>query len=181
MREFADIRHEPGLKKFFDSSLGTLYTISDISGVPKVMIRHFDGDIPISLVKPFADLVQAVQKWINRNPPLSQLVRIEQPIEVGCDFIARPFHIYYVSTDSYVYWEDQPEIPEELEKMRKYLREAIGKSLDPKDAIIEGVLKQSLLGPTGKTYFDEIEGKFVVVEPKITREDVENWVLFQRV
>jgi hypothetical protein len=180
MREFAAIQRELGLKKFLDSSLGTLYFVPFAPGAPRVIVRHFDSEIPPTLVKPFADLVRAAQQWIEHRPELARLVRVEQPIEVGRDFIARKHHTYYTSTAAYEDWEDPPAPPEELEQMRHTFRTAMGRSVDPRDAIIEAVLKRSLLEPTGKTYFgtsdkSESEGQFIVVEPKLTHEDVERW------
>src|SRR5687768_5523789 len=99
--------------------------ILDASGIPRVMVRHFDGDLPAMLVGPFADLVQAAQEWIEHHPELARLVRVEQSSEVGHDFIARPYHIYYGSLNAYTDWEDPPEPPEELELMRSILRATI--------------------------------------------------------
>jgi hypothetical protein len=180
MREFADIQRDLGLKKFLDSPLGTLYFVPFAPGAPRVIVRHFDSELPPTLVEPFADLVRAAQQWIEHRPELARLVRVEQPVEVGGDFVARKHHTYYTSTDAYVEWEDPPEPPEEFEQMRSAFRAAVGESADPKDAIIETVLARSLLEPTGKTYFgesdkNESEGQFIVVEPKLTREDVERW------
>jgi hypothetical protein len=175
MRNFSDLQNEPRLEKFLDSPFGTLYTISDASGIPKVMVRRFDSDLPAKLVKPFTELVQATQQWLEIHPELGRLVKVEQPIERGSDFVSRPYHIYYTSTDAYVDWEDSPEPPIELEQMRNAFLKAIGKSVGPRDALIEMVLTRSLLEPTGKTYFNESIGQFIVVEPKLTREDVERW------
>lgn len=178
MRKFTEIQHELGLKKFLASPLGTLYFVPFAPGFPRVMVRHFDNELTSTLVKPFAELVQASQNWLERRPELARLVKVEQPIEVGHDFIARPYHMYYTSTDAYVDWEDPPEPPEELEKMRSALRAEIGQSDDPRDAIIEAVLARSLLKPTGKTYFGD-DDQFIVVEPKVTREDLECWSALQ--
>lgn len=175
MREFADIQQALGLKKFLGSPLGTLYFVPVAPNAPRLMVRHFDRDLPVALVGPFAELVRAVQQWIERHPALARLVRVEQPIEVGRDFIARKHHTYYTSTDAYVDWEDPPEPPEELKQMRSAFRAAVGQASEPQDTIIEAVLARSLLEPTGKTFFDEEDGLFIVVEPKPTREDLERW------
>lgn len=175
MREFADIQTELGLQEFLDSPLGTLYFIPFTPGGPRVMVRHFDSSLPTTLVKPFVDLIQAVHHWVEDRPLLAHLVTVEQLIEVGKDFVARPHHFYHTSTRAYVDWEYPPEPPEELEQMRSILRAEIGQSDNPKDAIIEAILARSLLEPTGKTYFKESEGKFIIVEPTLTREDVECW------
>ena len=175
MREFADIRNEPGLTKFISHPLGTLYMVLDTSGVPRRMVRHFDQELPTTLVKPFADLVQAAHQWVESRPELSRLIQIEQPVEIGRDFVARPYHLYYSSTDDYFDPDDPREPPDELEEMRNALRAALGKAANQSEGIIENVLARSLLEPSGKTYFKEAEGKFIVVEPKLTRDEVERW------
>lgn len=41
--------------------------------------------------------------------------------------------------------------------------------------ILKAVLARSLLEPSSKTYFNEDEERFIVVELKPTREEVERW------
>lgn len=176
MRNISDIQSEPGLMKFADSPSGTLYVICDTLGIPRIMVRHFDSALPSTCVKPFADFGEAAQEWIKNHPNLARLVRITEPIEIGLDFIARPYYMYSTSTDAYIYWEYPPEPPEELEQMHNAFRSAISQSKSPKDALIEKVLARSLVEPTGKTFFDEEEGKFIIVELKLTREDLERWI-----
>ncbi|NEO15009.1 MULTISPECIES: hypothetical protein [unclassified Moorena] len=106
---------------------------------------------------------------------LADLVKVEQPIEVGTDFVARAHHSYHTSTSTYVDAEYPPKAPEQREQMCSILRGEMGQSNDPKDAIIEAILARSLLEPTGKTYFKDSERKFIIVEPKLTREDIERW------
>src|SRR5207249_572651 len=96
------------------------------------------------------------------------------------DFVARPYHIYHGSMRAYVEWEDPPEPPEELEKMRGFFRGAIGEPAKPRDVIVETVLARTLLEPTGKTYFDEIKRRFIVVEPKLISDDVQHWAALSR-
>jgi hypothetical protein len=178
MREFKDIYRDAGLKKFLESSLGTLYAVPVTRENPRprrLMVRHFDSKLPVALVGTFADLVRATQSWVERHPQLERLVRVLQPIEVGKDFIAREYLVYYTSTSTYVESEDPPEPPPELEEMRDIFRGIIGTSADPKDVIIESVLARSLLEPSAKTVFTEDEGKFLVIEPKPTREELERW------
>ncbi len=45
----------------------------------------------------------------------------------------------------------------------------------PRDILLCRVLRRSLVQPTGKTYFNEDLGQFVVVEPHLTRADLEEW------
>jgi hypothetical protein len=175
MRDFNAIHQELGLKKFCESPLGTLYFVPSRPGSQRVMVRRFDSELPASLANSYADFIQATQHWLERRTELSRLVRVLQPIEVGKDFVARPHLSYYTSTSTYVTSDDPPEIPEALEEMRNAFRAAIGTSADPREDIIEAVLARSLLEPSGKTVFFESEGRFVVVEPKPTREELERW------
>ncbi|SUS07348.1 hypothetical protein DF3PB_4190003 [uncultured Defluviicoccus sp.] len=175
MRDFAHLQNAANLIKFSDSVLGTLYLHLDDRGLPKAIIRHFDRDISTSLVQAFANFIQAASSWIAHRPELAHLIHVELPSDVGRDFVALPYHIYHASTDAYIDWEDPPDMPPELEQMRGAFRAAIGRSTDPRDRIIEAVLSRNLLEPTGKTYYNEVKKKFIVVEPKITLNDIECW------
>lgn len=175
MRTFTDIERDLGLKRFLASQLGTLYFVPFAPEAPRVIVRRFDRDLDPALIGAYVDLVGAAQEWVERRPELERLVRIEQPTEVGADFVARPHHTYYTSTYAYEEWDDPPEPPHELGVMRAALRSALAEPHDDRDRILGRVLARSLLEPTGKTVFDEGEGRFVVVEPKLTREDVESW------
>ena len=180
MREFSDINRELGLKKFLTSHFSTLYFVPFSSRAPRIMVRHFNIEISPDSVEHVAAMIQASKVWVERHDLLTNLVKIEQPIEVGRDFIARQYHLYSASTDAYVDWEEPPEVPEELERMRRGFTALIGKSTDPADVFIETFLAKSLLEPSGKTYFDEIRAQFIVGEPRLTREDIEQWSKFRR-
>lgn len=175
MREFTDIQRELGLKLFLESPWGTLYFVPIAPGSPRILVRHFDSELPADLAAPFGDLMRATQSWVERHPQLERLVRVLQPMEVGRDFVAREHLVYYTSTSTYVESDDSPEPPPELDEMRNVFRGLIGASADPKDVIIESVLARSLLEPSAKTVFTEDEGKFLVVEPKPTRDELERW------
>lgn len=175
MRAFSTVRQELGLRRFLASPLGTLHLVPFKPRGPRVMVRHFDAELPAELVQSYVNLTRAVHQWVAARPELKSLIRIEQPTEVGVDFVARPHHIYHTSIRSYDDWEDAPEQPPELEQMRRALRTAISERRSEKEVIIGQVLARSLLEPTGKTYFHEGEGCFIVVEPKLTRQDVERW------
>jgi hypothetical protein len=175
MRAFAEIERELGLKHFLASPLGTLYFVPYAPGGPRVIVRRFDGQLPPVFAGPYADLIRAAQEWVEGRPELERLIRIERPTEVGADFVARPHHTYYTSIDAYTEWDDPPKRPPELKRMRQALRAALAQPADEGEEILGRVLARSLLEPTGKTYFHEGEGRFIVVEPKLTREDVERW------
>jgi hypothetical protein len=71
--------------------------------------------------------------------------------------------------------EPPPEAPQELAIMRAAFQNARDAGVGSPEAIIEAVLARSLLEPTGKTFFDESKGKFIVVELKPARNELECW------
>ncbi len=175
MRDFADLESEPGLKKFCDSPLGTLYMVLDDRGVPTRMLRHFDTLVPAALTSAYASLVEHCRLWIEQRGDLARRVTLEPLLEVGRDFVARRFHVYLAATRAYVEWEDPPEVPEELGEMRGVFNRERSSSASAGDTLLQTVLARSLAEPTGKTYFDEVQQRFVIVEPKILPEDVRRW------
>ncbi len=180
MREFSDIRDQLGLKKFLDSPMGTLYFVPYAPGKPRVIVRHFDSQLPVSLVAPFASMTKAAHDWLSRRPDLAGKARVVLPDEVGRDFIAREHFTYYTSTESYELDEEDmpPDPPAALFEMREAFSEACGRSDGAIDAIIESVLARSLIEPTGKTFYNESEGLFIIVELKPTRDELERWSQF---
>ena len=180
MRTFADIQRELGLRRFLASELGTLYFGLESAAGPQLMVRHFDGEAPPSLVGAYAEIVKAAQEWLDERPQLARLVRVEQPVELGTDFIARPFHVYLVRTNSYLDAENPPPEPEELAEMRQIFHDEAGQSRYWQDVIVERVLARSILEPSGKTYPGEpADGspwtQFVIVDPKLTLADLQEW------
>src|SRR5918996_4746979 len=145
MRTFEELRRDPRAMKFLDSPLGTLYVLSDDVGNPELMIRYFDALLTPSYVTPFADLIRDAEEWITQNPELAGLVRIEQPVEVGTDFVARPYHVYYTSTRTYTGWDNPPEPPPELAEMRLIAGEALSSLTNGRQGILRQVLTRSLL------------------------------------
>lgn len=177
MRKFNDIQQELTLKKFLDSASGTLYFVPYAPGRPRVIVRHFDSQLPASLIPPFVSLTRAAQNWLMEYPPLNSLVRVVQPQEVGLDFIAREHFTYYTSTESYELDEESlPEQPDELAVMRASFRNACVAADDSPITIVETVLARSLIEPTGKTFFHEGERCFIIVELKPSREELESWM-----
>lgn len=175
MREFSDLTQDPGLRKFLDSPLGTLHMVLDDRSVPVRLVRRFDAELSPSLVTPFVELVAATKQWVESHPDIASLVEVEKPNEVGRDFVSRPFHIYSESLMAYEEQDNALEPPQELALMRSRVRAAIRDSSDPETSAIEVVLARSLLQPTFKTYYVEAGSRFVVVEPKLTTDDVYRW------
>ena len=181
MRTFAEIQDALGLKRFLRSDQGTLYFIPTGVNTARMIVRHFDGELSPEMIVPYIEIIRCCQEWIERHPDVAYYVRVNQPLEVGIDFVARDHPIYLYSTSSYLQPErSQPRAPSSLNKLRDAFRQAMGQSDNPHDAIIEDVLSRSILEPSGKTYpgAKTPDGKiaFIVVEPHLQREDVEKWM-----
>jgi len=177
MRAFADIERELGLKKFIDSANGTLYCVPPARGAPRVIVRRFDRQLPPSLVPAYAELLAAAQAWIERDPELAQLVRVEQPREIGADFIARTHFnatalAAFLETDPE---EDPPDPPPELAGMQGRFRLRADGTSDPRDRLVTTTLARSVLEPTRKTFYDHGAEQFVIADLKPTRDELDRW------
>ena len=175
MRRFSDIEKELGLKKFLYSELGTLFYIPSSPGSSRVMVRFFDAQLKPEFIDSFVELLSACQNWVEEKTDLEKLVRVEQPIEVGLDFISRPHHTYSTSTDSYEDEFEPVDPPKELSVMRKVIRSYIGNAVNDNIGIIQRIMGRSLIEPSSKTYFDDDEMRFIVVEPKLKVTDIIDW------
>jgi hypothetical protein len=175
MRAFTDVAAEHTLQKFLDSPFGTLYFVPYARGAPSLVVRRFDGEWPPALAGSYADLMRGAQQWIERHPDLARLVQVEQPLEVGRDFVARKHLRFHVPTTAYVNWDDPPEPPAELEAMRAAFRAARRDAADERDQLIAAILARSILEPSGKTFFLPDEQQFIIAEPKPTRGEIERW------
>jgi|GEM_PF-3161002 len=180
MRAFDEVRIELGLLHYLDSTFGTLYFVPH-PRVHDLIVRHFDRDVSPAMISTYVDAMQATRWWVEQHAAVNRLVSIEQPIEVGVDFVLRKYHLYYTSLHLYYGdWDGPPEPPDELEQMQNALFASVGRAKTFRDKVIESVLTRSLLEPTGKTYFsegdsDDDAGRFVVVEPEIVTEDLVAW------
>jgi hypothetical protein len=175
VRYFSEIKEELRLKQFLESELGTLYFVPSSPGSKRVIVRRFDSLLSPEYVNTFAEMLRACQQWVEGSSSLNQFVRVEQPLEVGADFISRKHHTYVASTDSYAEEYNPPEEPPELEKMRSIVRFLIMNSSDQNLKIILSVMARSLIEPSTKTYLNDDEMKFIVVEPKFCVDDVKSW------
>lgn len=139
------------------------------------MVRHFDGALPVASIPAYVDIPRAAQAWLARHPELAAIIRVEQPIEAGVDFVARRHHYYIDSLGSYdPENEDAPEMPAAVPALRATFAAACGRCTDETDRIIEAVLARSILAATGKTYFDGA-GRFRIVELAPTAGELNRW------
>jgi hypothetical protein len=177
MREFADIERELHLMKFTDSRNGTLYCVPVAPGAPRLIVRRFDGEVPPSLVPAYAGMITAAAAWIAADPELAKLVRIEQPTEIGREYIARR-HFNATSLDAFLETdpdEDPPEPPPELYRMQARFRERTKAASDAREALLTSILARSILERSLKTFYDHDAEQFVIADLKPTRAELERW------
>lgn len=177
MREFADIERQLQLMKFTDSVNGTLYCVPVSPGAPRLIVRRFDRALPPSLVSAYARLIADAAGWIAADPELAKLVRIEQPAEIGSDYIARR-HVNATSLDAFLETdpeEDPPEPPPELSQMQARFRERTKLAGSAREALLISILERSLLERSRKTFYDSEAEQFVVADLRPTRDELERW------
>jgi hypothetical protein len=177
MRKFADIERELHLMKFTDSANGTLYCVPVSPGAPRLIVRHFDRDLPPSLVTPYARIIADAAAWIAADPELARLVRTEQPTEIGSDYIARR-HLNATSLDAFLETdpeEDPPEPPRELSRMQARFKERTKLANSAREALLTSILGRSILERSQKTFYDEEAQQFVIADPTPTRDELERW------
>lgn len=174
--EFEQIRKDLFLEKLCDSALGTLhYSLESTVNGQHVVARHFDGELPPQTAVGYADIVRVLGNWLGVTPEVAQLVEFLPTVSDGADFVAMPYREYRESLASYER-PDCPQPPPELERMRAAVRAALVPFTDaPVDRSLAAVIQRTLLEPSGKTYFDAETRRFVVVDPKVTREAVVTW------
>jgi hypothetical protein len=129
------------------------------------------------LIPAYVDLLRAAQSWIDADPEFAALVRVEQPSEVGRDFIARP-HRLGNSLRSFLEYdpdEPPPEAPEELDRMQTRFRDRTKVTHDAREALLISILGRSLIEPTAKTMYSYAESGFIIVDLKPTRAELERW------
>lgn len=176
MLVFSNLSKRMSLEEYLDGSLCTLYVSPSDPQEPEYLVRHFDQQLGPNDVQPFVDIIAEVGKWVDERSELSSMVRIEAPIEVGNDYIIRRFHTYTTPVYAYQEWEIPPRAPMELERMYSILANLTGNPKNIKEEVTERVLTNSLVGSeTGKTYFHDYARCFIVVEPRITLEDIREW------
>ena len=177
MREFADIECQLQLMKFTDSASGTLYCVPVSPGAPRLIVRHFDRALPPSLVIAYARLITDAAAWVGADPELANLVRVEQPTEIGSDFIARR-HVNATSLDAFLETypeEDPPEPPPELSRMQTRFRERAKLASSAREALLVSILGHSILERSQKTFYDADVEQFVIADPRPTPDELERW------
>ena len=163
--------------EYLAGPMGMLYFDPSADGDERVLVREFDETYSPELVAAYADLIRAVNRWVRSHAAVARWVSIEEPVEVGADYLTRPYPMYYNSTGTYDDTPETPDPPSELETMRSAVAAAQAQDDLSRDGaqVISRVVTKSLLEPTGRTYFNDLDDRFIVVEPKIDRADVLKW------
>lgn len=195
MRAFGDIQHELGLVPYGDSPLGRVSASPSHERGERVLVRHFDRDLPPALIPAWVDLLAAAGAWIAEDPALARAVRVEQPVERGTDFVASR-HVIGTSLRKYVEhrpWppperdprdvddlaDDEPpplpEPPPELAVMQEQLRRRAAAPRSPREQLLIELLRRAILEPASATIYDFSEDRFVITELEPTRAELERW------
>lgn len=171
MRIFEDVLAEKKLVKFLASSVGMLF-YGDAGG-DRVIVRKFscakDALIYVSISSFFFD-------WVRSGVVVPAHVAFQPYLEVGKDFIMRR-HGIYTSTSELLDEESTVEIPDEYRRALSVVEGSLSGALYGNQSVIENVVRNSVLLPTGKTCYDFSSGKILVFEPKITLDDMNKWIM----
>lgn len=195
MRSFADIQRDLGLVPYGDSSLARVSASPSHERGQRVLVRHFDRDVPPALIPAWVDLTAAAAAWITADPVLARAVRVEEPMERGTDFVASR-HIIGTSLRKYVErkpWPPperdprdadeladdepppQPEPPDALPVMLEHFRRRAGTARSPREQLLVQLLSRAILEPASATIYDFSEDRFVITELEPTRAELERW------
>jgi len=181
MRDFAELLREYSLIPLTESHAGDLYVPASPDG-PDLVVRHFARGLAPEMIPAFVELHRAAQHWIETDELLTSLARVEQPAEQGRDCVARRFCRgtslrTFMSTDPD---DDRPESPDELAVLQERFQARASAVSTDQERVVAEVLSRSLLTPTAKTVYRPNEARFVVVELKVTRDDLERWLAGSR-
>ena len=168
-RQFTEIATEHDLTKFLTSEVGTLFYASGPTG--RTLVRKF---LTATELEGYVGIFRAFSAWLMNHPGISAAVELVQPKEVGADFVARP-HLIYTSTHELRDKESHVELAPRFFDIMARVASLLEGEVSPAAAIVHAVVRQSILEPTGKTFFDFSVERFCVAEPKIMRKDIDAW------
>ena len=182
MKTFEAFKSNVNLVLFLESKFGTMYYEPNLPRDKDYMIRHLDSEFKEELLPTYVELYNAVKSWVDSNPIMKKYIDIPNIIEVGKDYIIRPFNVYQVDVRDY-FDEDEPIEPPKryFEMIKEFSEEMLKLYVDyeelcvTKETIIKRVLRKSIFGMSGKTVFENRINKFTLVEPKISIADIEDW------
>jgi hypothetical protein len=177
MKTFEELKNKMTLKPRAgdECELGTMYFEPDATRDKMIIIRHLDNKLTVELLPVYVHLYHSIQQWISNNPEVNQYVFMPNLLEVGKDYFIRQYHVYGTSIRRYINHKEPIEPPDEFEDMVRVVSREL-QAVPEKEKIIARILRRSLLEPTSKTFFtSRYMKKFVIVEPKVTIADIEQW------
>lgn len=168
-RQFEDINSQRGLIKFLSSEIGTLFYCSDADG--RILVRRFSTARDASI---YGEILSELVVWVQDKPAVSAIVEMLPVRELGADFMMRD-HLIYTSTAELRDDESTVELPDAFFENIRLIEIATEGDAIGHEGVLRRILRNSLISPTGKTYFDFSSCRLVIVEPKITRQDLDAW------
>jgi len=176
MKSFKEIGQERALVRYIGSEFGTMYFEPKLPREEKRITRYLDGKLNTELLPIYEEFYNTIILWIDNNPNVSEYVFLPPLIEVGKDYFIRRFYVYDIAIRDYFDKEDEDyvEPPELFNSMLTVVSKEL-KETSGKEGVIQRVLKRSLLEPSGKTIFGYRVNKFIIVEPKISLQDLQDW------
>ena len=176
MKSFEELKKKKTLIRYLGSEFGTMYFEPDVPRENESIIRHLDGVLPAELLPKYEQIYKAIVEEVNHHPRIRECVFMPNLIEIGEDYIIRPFYVYDIAICDYLDNDDDHfvEPPELFAIMRNIVSSELNSTAGER-GIIHKILKRSLLEPTGKTIYDFETNKFIIVEPKILLEDIYAW------
>lgn len=169
MKNFEEFTRERPVRKYLISNIGMLFYGADDAG--RIIVRKFPSNDMVSI---YMEIFYSIRAWIDKRKNISEIVDVLIPFEIGLDFVARE-HQIYTSTDELLNEENDISLPDEFFFLQQMIKAELGSCGVGRDKIVEHVIQNSLLEPTGKTYFDFSRKKFVLVEPKILPIYIDMW------
>jgi len=183
MKNFEQLNKIEAIDKMLSSEFGTLYYHLDVEDNIDKIIRFLDGELTPELLPVYVKIYHTILQYIDTHQKIKDHVFMPQLLEVGVDYIIRPFYVYIVSTSRY-FDPDEPLEPDYdyYEMIRAFSEEMASQFSDEditnpnKLSIIKRILRKSLIEPRGKTFFEgRYLNKHIIVEPAISIEDIEKW------
>ena len=178
MKSFEELRNEITLIRYLGSEFGTMYFEPKLPREKKRITRHLDNKLTVELLPAYEELYNAIIKWIDSKPKVKEYVFMPSLLEIGKDYFIRPFYAYDIAICDYMDTKDEDyvEPPALFEDMRNVVSQELNNEVSGRELIIHCILKKSLLEPTGKTIYDSRRmNKFIIVEPKISLDDLNEW------
>jgi hypothetical protein len=200
MRSFHDIQRDLGLVLYADSPLGRVTASPSHERGERLLVRHLDGEIPPALLDAWIDLASTAAAWVAADPALARVLRVEQPVERGRDFLATR-HIIGTSLRRFVErkpWppperdprdaadldDDEPppaiEPPDELGPMLERFPVHARTARSSRERLVVELLTRAVLAPAIHTIYDYQDSRFVVADLEPTRAELERWAELMR-